>query len=96
MQTTNVLLLQNALCLMQLYTCFSVSLIFGIITCAAGVTGVLIGTYSAGFLRKITPKADPLICGVGLIAGAPFLYMAIICSNHSTVATWVILIFQLY
>lgn len=74
---------------MWLYECFSVSLIFGVITCAAGVTGVVIGIYSAGILRKITPKADPLICGVGLIAGAPFLYLAIVCSNHSTVATWV-------
>jgi len=66
-----------------------VSLIFGCITCAAGVSGVVIGTYAASILRKYTPKADPLICGVGLIGSAPFLYLAMMFSSHNTIATWV-------
>jgi len=66
-----------------------VSLIFGVITCAAGICGVTLGLYSASLLRKVTPKADPLVCGIGLIAGAPFLYLAIVMSSHDAILTWV-------
>jgi len=67
----------------------SVSLIFGVITCAAGITGVSLGLYFASLLRKVTKKADPLVCGIGLIASAPFLYLAIVMSSHNAVLTWV-------
>jgi MFS family permease len=69
----------------------NVSLIFGVITCAAGFTGVAAGLYFANLLRRWTQRADPLICAVGLVAGAPFLYLAIILSNRSAVATWVLI-----
>jgi len=69
----------------------TVSLIFGVITCAAGFTGVAGGLYFANLLRRWTPRADPLVCAVGLIASAPFLYLAIVCSNHSITATWILI-----
>ena len=65
------------------------SLIFGVITCAAGICGVSLGLYFASLLRKVTQKADPLICGIGLIAIAPFLYLAIVTSSHNAIVTWV-------
>jgi len=63
--------------------------VFGVITCAAGITGVSLGLYFARLLRKLTPKADPLVCGIGMIASAPFLYLAIVMSSHDAVLTWV-------
>jgi len=66
-----------------------VSLIFGVITCAAGITGVSLGLYFSSQLRKVTQKADPLVCGIGLIASAPFLYLAIVMSSRDAVLTWV-------
>lgn len=69
----------------------SVSLIFGVITCAAGITGVSLGLYLAGLLRKVTKKADPLICGIGLISSAPFLYLAIVMSSHDALLTWILI-----
>ena len=65
------------------------SLIFGVITCAAGFAGVAIGSYAAALLRPYTKRADPLVCAFGLIASAPFLYLAICLSQHNTIATWV-------
>lgn len=71
--------------------CHRVCLIFGVITCAAGISGVGLGLYFASLLRKVTKKADPLVCGIGLISSAPFLYLAIVMSSHNALLTWVCL-----
>lgn len=65
------------------------SLIFGIITCVTGVLGVASGVQVSRQLRKKTPRADPLVCAAGLLLSAPFLYMAIVFAQASTVATYV-------
>jgi hypothetical protein len=66
-----------------------VSLIFGVITCLAGFSGVAIGSVAAKKLRPITPRADPLICAFGMITGAPFLLLSLAVSQYNTLLTWV-------
>ncbi|KAM6905206.1 protein spinster homolog 1 [Xenentodon cancila] len=65
------------------------SLIFGIITCVTGVLGVASGVQASRQLRTKTPRADPLVCAAGLLLSAPFLYLAIVFAQASTVATYV-------
>ncbi|XP_028268128.1 protein spinster homolog 1 [Parambassis ranga] len=65
------------------------SLIFGIITVVTGVLGVASGVQVSRLLRKRTPRADPLVCAAGLLLSAPFLYLAIVFAQASTIATYV-------
>lgn len=67
----------------------SESLIFGAITCVTGVLGVASGVQVSRKLRSRTPRADPLVCAAGLLLSAPFLYLAIVFAQASTVATYV-------
>lgn len=67
----------------------SESLIFGAITCVTGVLGVASGVQLSRMLRTRTPQADPLVCALGLLLSAPFLYLAIFFANVSTVTTYV-------
>lgn len=69
------------------------SLIFGIITCVTGVLGVASGVQVSRQLRKKTPRADPLVCAAGLLLSAPFLYLAIVFAEASTIATYVFIFF---
>lgn len=64
------------------------SLIFGIITCITGVLGVASGVQISRQLRTRTPRADPLVCAAGLLLSAPFLYLAIVFAQASTIATY--------
>ncbi|XP_071374954.1 protein spinster homolog 1 isoform X2 [Centroberyx affinis] len=65
------------------------NLYFGIITCVTGVLGVASGVEASRQLRKRTPRADPLVCAAGLLLSAPFLYLAIVFAQASTIATYV-------
>lgn len=65
------------------------SLIFGIITCVTGVLGVASGVQVSRLLRTKTARADPLVCASGLLLSAPFLYLAIVFAQSSTIATYV-------
>uniref|UniRef100_A0A3Q1J2A1 Protein spinster homolog 1 n=1 Tax=Anabas testudineus TaxID=64144 RepID=A0A3Q1J2A1_ANATE len=65
------------------------SLIFGVITCVTGVLGVVSGVQVSRRLRSKTPRADPLVCAAGLLLSAPFLYLAIVFAEASTIATYV-------
>jgi len=76
--------------------CFRVSFIFGVITCLAGFSGVAIGMFAAKRLRPVTPRADPLLCAFGLIAGAPFLLLSLVLSRYHSVITWVSYSFLLH
>ncbi|XP_032367765.1 protein spinster homolog 1 [Etheostoma spectabile] len=64
------------------------SLIFGAITVVTGVLGVTSGVLISRQLRTRTPRADPLVCAAGLLLSAPFLYLAIVCAQGSTIATY--------
>uniref|UniRef100_A0A3Q1ELA3 Protein spinster homolog 1 n=1 Tax=Acanthochromis polyacanthus TaxID=80966 RepID=A0A3Q1ELA3_9TELE len=67
----------------------SKNLIFGAITCITGILGVFTGVQVSRQLRTRTPRADPLVCAAGLLLSAPFLYLAIVFAQASTVATYV-------
>ncbi|XP_044285961.1 protein spinster homolog 3 isoform X4 [Varanus komodoensis] len=63
--------------------------IFGGMTIATGILGVIAGAEAARRYRKINPKADPLICALGSLTSAPCIYLAIILAQESTVATYI-------
>ncbi|KAK5855750.1 hypothetical protein PBY51_007394 [Eleginops maclovinus] len=65
------------------------SLIFGTITVVTGLLGVASGVMISRKLRTRTPRADPLVCAAGLLLSAPFLYLAIVFAQASTVATYI-------
>ena len=71
---------------------FRVALTFGGITVAAGFIGVAIGAESSRRYKKINPRADPLICALGLLLCTPFLFFALVLSRYQTVVTWVSII----
>ncbi|ESN93752.1 hypothetical protein HELRODRAFT_88291 [Helobdella robusta] len=70
---------------------YSMSFIFGVITCVAGLAGVLGGYYAASKLRPYSSGADALVCAVGLIAGAPFLYLALVFSRGKIAVVWLLI-----
>jgi len=57
---------------------FSVSFIFGAITMTSGILGVPLGSYLSTKLSKRYPRADPIICAVGLLLSAPLLAASMI------------------
>ncbi|KAL3856420.1 hypothetical protein ACJMK2_011184 [Sinanodonta woodiana] len=69
----------------------SVSLQFGIITVVAGFVGVALGAEGSRHLKKYNPRADPLICAFGLLCCTPFLFFALVLSEHHTAATWALI-----
>lgn len=56
--------------------------------------GVASGVQVSRLLRTRTPRADPLVCAAGLLLSAPFLYLAIVMAQASTIATYVSSWFQ--
>lgn len=54
-----------------------------------GVLGVASGVQVSRLLRRRTQRADPLVCAAGLLLCAPFLYLAVVFAQASTVATYV-------
>lgn len=75
----------------QLTSESSVALTFGIITVIAGFLGVGLGAESSRRYKKINPRADPLICALGLLVCTPFLYFALVLSRYNTIATWILI-----
>ncbi|XP_073525178.1 protein spinster homolog 1-like [Phyllobates terribilis] len=65
------------------------SLIFGGLTVISGILGVGTGAEIAKRCRKYNPRADPIVCAVGLLGSAIFLLLAIILADISLVATYV-------
>ncbi|CAM2114844.1 unnamed protein product [Caretta caretta] len=65
------------------------SLIFGLITCVTGFLGVGAGVEISQRLRRSNPRADPLVCAAGLLGSAPFLFLALVCAQGSSLATYV-------
>ncbi|XP_075422614.1 protein spinster homolog 1 [Ascaphus truei] len=65
------------------------SIIFGVITCVSGILGVGAGVEISKRYRKINPRADPLVCALGLLSSAPFLFLAVACADRSLVATYI-------
>uniref|UniRef100_UPI00358FB28F protein spinster homolog 1 n=1 Tax=Myxine glutinosa TaxID=7769 RepID=UPI00358FB28F len=66
-----------------------VSLIFGLLTCVSGFIGVGMGAEIARRFKQRSPHADPLICAVGLLSSAPFLFFALTTAVYNTTATYI-------
>uniref|UniRef100_A0A8C5RMZ1 SPNS lysolipid transporter 3, sphingosine-1-phosphate (putative) n=1 Tax=Laticauda laticaudata TaxID=8630 RepID=A0A8C5RMZ1_LATLA len=65
--------------------------IFGGITIATGILGVVIGAETARRYKKVNTKADPLICAVGLFSSSPCMYLAIMLAEKSIVAAYILI-----
>uniref|UniRef100_A0A0K2VED7 Protein spinsterlike [Musca domestica] n=1 Tax=Lepeophtheirus salmonis TaxID=72036 RepID=A0A0K2VED7_LEPSM len=51
----------------------NVALVFGAITMLSGIVGVPLGSILSTKLQRKFPRADPIICGLGLVISAIFL-----------------------
>jgi hypothetical protein len=72
----------------------SVAVIFGAETVVAGILGIFAGSFLGQKLRRIYPTADPIVCGVGLLASAPLmLETLILASGPSAITTFVVMFF---
>ncbi|TNN64730.1 Protein spinster 3 [Liparis tanakae] len=63
--------------------------IFGAVTVVTGILGASLGSGLSRWLGKRFPIADPLICAVGLLGSAPFLFAAIFAASTSIPTTYV-------
>ncbi|XP_055007169.1 protein spinster homolog 1 [Boleophthalmus pectinirostris] len=87
--TVLILCYINLLNYMDRFTVAEPHLVFGAITCVTGIVGVASGVQVSRALRSRTQRADPLVCAAGLLLSAPFLYLAIVTAELSTVATYI-------
>eukprot|EP00794_Sanderia_malayensis_P013800 gene13800-15245_t len=70
-----------------------VSFIVGIITFAAGVSGVLAGAEVSRRFRHIFTNAEALVCGYGVLIGAPLLFLALFFADKNVPVTWTLVFF---
>lgn len=67
------------------------SLLFlGIIVISSGIIGVYIGYLLSSFFDVKYPKADPLICGIGMLTAAPLVILSFIIAMYNTWASYFI------
>jgi len=71
----------------------TIGLLFGVITVIAGFAGVTIGSVAAQIWRRTNPKADPLVCGIGVLLCVPFLFFALTFVQDSMPAAWACVFF---
>ncbi|XP_035691075.1 protein spinster homolog 1-like isoform X3 [Branchiostoma floridae] len=69
-----------------------IALIFGGITCAAGVIGTVAGAEWGKRWKKSNPTADPLVCAIGMLGCTPFLYFALLLSRTNIIVTYVLVL----
>lgn len=72
----------------------SIPLYFGILTCGAGILGILIGTTVASHLKnnRGMVNGDAIVCAVGMLGSAVALFLALVCCQYNLVAAWVSMI----
>uniref|UniRef100_A0A0N5A1L1 MFS domain-containing protein n=1 Tax=Parastrongyloides trichosuri TaxID=131310 RepID=A0A0N5A1L1_PARTI len=74
----------------------SISLIFGMITCVAGIIGVVFGSTIAEIWRDgkydiiPLPYADPMICAIGSLVSVPFLFFTLITLQFNIPIAWIL------
>ncbi len=75
------------------FTClhFSVSLVFGAVMMLSGIVGVPLGSVLSTKLKQRYPRADPIICGVGLLVSALLLSVGISIANWNIYVTFALL-----
>lgn len=54
-----------------------------------GILGVILGSGGAQWYRKRNPRADPLLCGVGVLLSVPFAFFGLIIAHWSGALSWI-------
>ncbi|KFM71846.1 Protein spinster, partial [Stegodyphus mimosarum] len=70
-----------------------VNLIFGIITCFAGIAGVILGSLCSQYFRRFNARADPLICAYSMLAAIPLVFVACITASSNTSVSYALIFF---
>ena len=71
----------------------SVSYIFGLIAMIAGLLGVPLGSFLGQKLRVRYQRADPIVCGMGMLFSTPLMLAALFVAGLNTTACFVIIFF---
>ena len=71
----------------------SVPFVFGLVTMLSGIVGVPLGMILSTKLRAIYPRADPIICGTGILISALFLTFGILFCDSNIVLALVLIFF---
>ena len=69
----------------------SASLVFGVVTFVAGITGTVCGSELSKLLGHWTLKAEAYVCSISMLLATPFLYAAITTASESLYPAWVML-----
>lgn len=69
----------------------NVELVFGIVTMMSGIVGVPLGMVLSTSLKARFPRADPLICGVGVVLSTFFLSLGMFLTDTNIYATFTLL-----
>jgi len=72
-----------------------ISLMYGIMTIASGIVGVISGSLLSQKLRPTVPTADALICGFGLLLSSIFFYFCFVFAQEVVTVTYVLVFFGL-
>ncbi|XP_076364573.1 protein spinster homolog 1-like [Tachypleus tridentatus] len=70
-----------------------VNFIFGVITCVAGITGVILGSASAQYYRRFSARADPIVCAFGVLGSVPLVFGGIVVAQKHTSISWALIFF---
>ena len=80
-------MLNNFVCIFLFF--LRAALIFGLITCVAGIVGVIIGSASSQYFRRGNARADPLICAIGVLGSVPLVYAGVVIADENLTWSWV-------
>ena len=80
---------------MSFFLLVSINLLFGIVTVIGGIGGVLLSAVSAQYFRKKTDRADALICALGVLAAAPFVFFALLLPRSSITFTFLFMLISI-
>lgn len=67
---------------------YRIGLIFGVIACLGGLSGVLIGYSSSRYFRSIYPYADSWVCAIGVALSIPCILLSIALARQSPTISW--------
>jgi len=68
-----------------------VPFVFGVVTMMSGIVGVPLGMILSTKLKSKYPRADPVICAVGILVSAFFLTIGMVLCNVNVILSFVLL-----
>lgn len=68
-----------------------VPIIFGAVTMMSGIIGVPLGMFLSTKLKVRYPRADPIICGTGILVSALFLTAGMFCVKNHIIFSFILL-----